>query len=247
MLEGLVKHNGPLIARDGTPLEPYRKRGVPQAITAYRMQDLLLWSFPSAEAQVAAIADDIAYNAHDIDDGLRAGLFDIGNLSEVDFLRELLGHIYAEFGELEPPRLAHELVRRLITLTIEDVTRETSRRLQKLAPRTADEIRAAGAPVVAFSPAMAATEQAVKKFLHPHMYRHPRVMRIMQEAEGVVRDLFTHYIDDARALPADWLQARDLHDLSTRRRHVADFIAGMTDRYALIEHGKLFATTPELR
>jgi dGTPase len=247
MLEGLVKHNGPLVARDGAPLERYRKRGVPQAVTGYHMQDLLLWSFPSAEAQVAAIADDIAYNAHDIDDGLRAGLFDIGDLSAVAFLRELLGHIRTEFGELEPPRLVHELVRRLITFTIEDVTQEASGRLQRLAPRSADEIRAAGGPVVAFSPAMAATDRAIKEFLRPHMYRHPRVMRIMQEAEAVVRDLFTRYIDDAHALPADWLQARDLHDFSARPRYIADFIAGMTDRYALIEHGKLFATTPELR
>ncbi len=247
MLEGLVKHNGPLIARDGTPLGPYAKRGVPEAITCYRMQDLLLWSFPSAEAQVAAIADDLAYNAHDIDDGLRAGLFDIGDLSDVAFLSELLGHIRAEFGELDPPRFVHELVRRLITRTIEDVVRATSRQLQKLAPRSADDIRAAGAAVVAFSPAMAATDQAIKQFLRPRMYRHPRVMRIMQEAEGVVHDLFTRYIDDTRALPADWLQGRDVHDLSARPRHIADFIAGMTDRYALIEHGKLFATTPELR
>jgi dGTPase len=247
MLEGLVKHNGPLIARDGTPLGPYGKRGVPKEIACYRMQDLLLWSFPSAEAQVAAIADDIAYNAHDIDDGLRANLFDIGDLSEVAFLGELLAQIRAEFGELEPPRFVHELVRLLITRTIEDVVQETSRQLQKLAGRSADDIRAAGASVVVFSSAMAATDQAIKQFLRPRMYRHSRVMRIMHEAEGVVRDLFTRYIDDTRALPADWLQGRDLHDLSARPRQIADFIAGMTDRYALIEHGKLFATTPELR
>jgi dGTPase len=130
-------------------------------------QNLLLWSHPSGEAQVAAIADDIAYNAHDIDDGLRAGLFTIDALTEVAFLRELLAGIRAEFGELDPPRLVHELVRRLITLTIADVIQETRRRLQALSPRCADELRTAPSPVVGFSPAMATTDQAIKAFLRP--------------------------------------------------------------------------------
>jgi dGTPase len=248
MLEGLVKHNGPLMARDGTPLRLYSTRGIPSAIKSYpAVHDLLLWSFPSAEAQVAAIADDIAYNAHDIDDGLRAELFTIEELSEVACLSELLAHIHAEFGSLEPPRLVHELIRRLITSTIEDVVEEARRLLQKLAPTSADEIRAASAPVIGFSDALARTDRAIKEFLRPRMYRHPRIMRIMQDAERVVRDLFRRYSDDVCALPADWCQARDLDDASSRRRHIADFIAGMTDRYALIEHTKLFATTPELR
>src|SRR5690242_18686425 len=132
MIEGLVKHNGPLIARDGTPLGLYSTRGIPSAIKSHpAVHDLLLWSFPSAEAQVAAIADDIAYNAHDIDDGLRAELFTIEELSEVACLSELLAYIHAEFGSLEPPRLVHELIRRLITSTIEDVVQEARRRLQK--------------------------------------------------------------------------------------------------------------------
>ena len=248
MLEGLVKHNGPLIARDGTPVGGYAARGIPAGIAAYAAaHDLLLWSFPSAEAQVAAIADDIAYNAHDIDDGLRAALFEIGDLSEVAFLRELLGHIAAKFGELEPARLAHELVRRIITRSIEDVVQETRCRLQALCPCSSDEIRSARAPVVAFSSAMAAADLSIKEFLRPRMYRHARILRIMQDAEKVVRDLFTRYVDDVCALPADWSQAGALHDQSARRRHVGDFIAGMTDRYALIEHARLFATTPELR
>ena len=248
MLEGLIKHNGPLIVRDGTPVGAYAERGIPAGITSYSAgHDLLLWSFPGAEAQVAAIADDIAYNAHDIDDGSRAALFQIEDLSEVAFLRELLGHIRARFGELEPPRLVHELVRRLITRTIEDVVQETRSRLQTLSPLCTDEIRTARAPVVGFSPAMAVTDQSIKTFLRPRMYRHPRILRIMQDAEGVVRDLFTRYADDVCALPADWSQAGAVHDQSARRRHVADFIAGMTDRYAMMEHAKLFARTPELR
>jgi dGTPase len=244
MIEGLVKHNGPLIARDGTPVSAYRQCGVPGAIGSYA-PDLLLWSHPSGEAQVAAIADDIAYNAHDIDDGLRAGLFTIDALTEVAFLRELLAGIRAEFGELDPPRLVHELVRRLITLTIADVIQETRRRLQALSPRCADEVRTAPSPVVGFSPAMGATDQAIKAFLRPRMYRHPRIMRIMQDAEGLIRDLFLRYVGDMSALSADWSQDANWHDLPVR--HIADFIAGMTDRYAMIEHAKLFARTPELR
>jgi dGTPase len=248
MLEGLVKHNGPLIGRDGSPPPRSSSRDVPGWIAAHgKTHDLLLWSFPSLEAQAAAIADDIAYNAHDIDDGLRAGLFEIDDLKDVAPLQGFLHQIDAQFGELEPPRLVHELVRRLITHTIEDVIGETQRRLHSFPPNAVDDVRAATALLVGFSAAMAQTDQTIKEFLRPRMYHHPRIMRIMQEAEGVVRDLFARYVEEPRAIPADWAQNRKLHDSQSQRRRVSDFIAGMTDRYALIEHARLFASTPELR
>ena len=154
------------------------------------IQDLELWSFASAEAQVAAIADDIAYDAHDIDDGLRAGLFALDELASVPLIGEHPAKTFTEgHPQLEPERLVHELVRRLITQMIEDVIAETSGRLQTLAPRSADDVRYADRPVVGFSAAMAEADRAIKGFLYPRMYRHARIMRIMGDAEGVVCDL----------------------------------------------------------
>jgi len=247
-LEGLVKHNGPLTLRDGTPTGPYRERALPHAIVLHgRMQDLELWSFASAEAQIAAIADDIAYDAHDIDDGLRAGLFVLEDLAEVPLIRDILGDIRHQHPALDPSRLVHELVRRLITQMIEDVIAETGARLQALAPRAADDVRHAAHPVGAFSPAMAEADRAIKGFLYPRMYRHDRIMRIMGDAERLVCALFARYLDRPDDMPAEWAQIVDSGDTAARSRHIADFIAGMTDRYALMEHARLFDSTPELR
>ncbi|MGE5778289.1 MAG: dGTP triphosphohydrolase, partial [Hyphomicrobiales bacterium] len=141
-LEGLVKHNGPLTLRDGSPVGLYRERGLPYAIVAHnKTQDLELWSFASAEAQLAAIADDIAYDAHDIDDGLRAGLFVLDDLAGVPLLRDILAEIRVQHPALDPSRLVHELGRRLITRMIEDVVAETAARLRALAPGSADDVR----------------------------------------------------------------------------------------------------------
>jgi dGTPase len=245
-LEGLVKHNGPLTDRAGRPLARHAKGGVPAAITDYcRIQDLDLWSFPSAEAQAGAIADDIAYDAHDLDDGLRADLFTLDDLLAVPFLGEMLRSIGAAFPAIEPVRRAHELVRRLITRMIEDVILQSQRRLMALAPASADDVRRAAGAVIAFSPEMAAADKAIKGFLFARMYRHDRVMRIMGEAEDRLGDLFVRYLQHPSDLPAEWRQAPG--DDIARVRRIADFIAGMTDRYALIEHARLFGSEPELR
>jgi dGTPase len=248
-LEGLVKHNGPLTDRDAQPVGRYRERGVPQAILDYdRRQDLELWSFASAEAQVAAIADDIAYDAHDIDDGLRAELFKLDDLAEIAFVRDILLTVIREGGAaIEPARTGHELVRRAITRMIEDVIGETRARLERFAPRTVDDVRGAVAPVGAFSPAMADADRAIKGFLYPRMYRHQRVMRIMGEAETVLSDLFWRYAEHPDDVPADWSHGAEASDDTGQLRRIGDFIAGMTDRYALIEHARLFPNTPELR
>src|SRR5262245_20551454 len=247
-LEGLVKHNGPLTGRDGTPVGRYREHGVPQAILDYgHLQDLELWSFASAEAQVAAIADDIAYDAHDIDDGLRADLFALDDLAEVAFLREILAGIRQRNDRIEPSRAGHELVRRVITRLIEDVIGETAARLKRLSPRSADDVRQASAAVGAFSGPMADVDSAIKGFLHPRMYRHHRVMRIMGEAETVLSDLFRRYAEHPGDLPADWSHGADAGGDAGHLRRIGDFIAGMTDRYAPGEHARRFNTTPELR
>ena len=246
-LEGLVKHNGPLTDRAGQAVARYRERGVPSAILAYtKIQDLELWSQPSAEAQVAALSDDIAYDAHDIDDGLRADLFTLDDIAAVAIIGDIVHEIDAAFPTLEPTRRVHEVVRRLITRMIEDVIAETGRRAAAHKPSAA-EIRKAVSPLIAFSPAMQKADAAIKGFLYPRMYRHARVMRVMDDAEKVVRDLFAHYAETPADLPAEWAHASALTDESARARHIADYIAGMTDRYALIEHAKYFKVTPELR
>jgi dGTPase len=247
-LEGLVKHNGPLIDRQGHPLGHYQPHGLPETIRDYdRLQDLQLWSQPSLEAQVAAFADDIAYDAHDIDDGLRAELFSLGDIAGVALPGRIIADIHAEFPGLDDARVVHEFIRRLIGLLIEDVVAETGRRVAALAPRSADDVRAAPAALVGLSPAVADAEHVIKGFLETHMYRHARIKRIMNEAADVLRALFRHYTEHPDDLPAEWSVGLSSCDQAARARRIADFIAGMTDRYALAEHERLFDSTPELR
>ena len=245
-LEGLVKHNGPLTDRKGAPLKRYAEHGVPAPILAYnQIQDLELWSQPSAEAQAAALADDIAYDAHDIDDGLRAGLFTLDDIAVVPMVGDIMREIDAQHARLDEGRRVHELIRRIITRMIEDVFAETARLVTSgLADATA--VRAAAGPIVAFSPAMQDADAAIKGFLYPRMYRHERVMRVMGDAENVVRDLFEYYVKNPGDLPAEWGEGIAAAGRSGRARRIGDYIAGMTDRYALIEHAKHFKTTPEL-
>ncbi len=247
-LEGLVKHNGPLTGRDGKPLARYRAHGVPETIGQYvRMQDLQLWSFPSVEAQAAAFADDIAYDAHDIDDGLRAELFSLDDIAAVALPGTIIADIRRTFPALDPSRVVHEFIRRLIGLLIEDVIAETGRRLAALTPRSADDVRRGPSAVVGFSPAIADAERVIKTFLETRMYRHERVKRVMGEAAGVVRELFARYSAHPGDLPGEWREGLVELDEAARARRIADFIAGMTDRYALAEHARLFDSTPELR
>ncbi len=250
-LEGLVKHNGPLLKADGSPAPRYAARGLPLAVVEYsRAHDLRLDSFASAEAQAAALSDDIAYNAHDLDDGLRAGLFDFDAAAELDFLRDILKGIDRHYPGLEKARRVHELVRRVIAHFIEDGIAESRRRLAASGVRSADDIRAQAVPVVGFSAAAEATDKEIKAFLLQNMYRHPRIGRIRVEAAAVVDALFAAFLKDPALMPVEWSQAaanlrRD--DAPRRARLVCDYIAGMTDRYALAEHARLFDATPELR
>jgi dGTPase len=247
-LEGLVKHNGPLLDRERRPTARYAKHGVPAPILAYsRVQDLELNTFASAEAQVAALADDIAYDAHDIDDGLRADLFTLEDIAAVPIVGAIVAEIEARHPRLDPQRRVHEVVRRIITRMIEEVTAESTRRLTVLAPHSSAEVRKAERPVIAFSPAVEQDDAGIKGFLYPRMYRHARVMRVMGDAEEVVRDLFGYYMAHPGELPAEWSEGVTATGESARARRIADYIAGMTDRYALVEHARYFKTTPELR
>jgi dGTPase len=247
-LEGIVKHNGPLTDLDGRPVGRYREAGVPLVIADYNTRhDLALWSHASAEAQVAAIADDIAYDAHDLDDGLRADLFALSDLASVPATAGLLREVRDQYPGIEPARLTHELVRRLIGKLIEDVVEESVCRFGVTAPTSSDEVRAAATALVGFSAVTASTDRAIKEFLWTNMYRHPRVAGVMEKAEEVVRALFARYFVRPRDMPPEWGQDLQDADASTRARQVADFIAGMTDRFALTEHARLFDSTPELR
>ena len=247
-LEGLVKHNGPLSDRNGAPLGRYRQHGVPETILDYgRLQDLQLWSFASVEAQLAALADDIAYDAHDIDDGLRAELFRPGDIAELALPGRILTDIHRAYPQIDAGRVVHELIRRLIGLLIEDVVAQTERNLAALAPKSADDVRQAPAAVAGFSPAVEEADRAIKGFLRTRMYRHERVARVMNDAAAVVRRLFARYDAEPAELPAEWSEGLAGLPRAARVRRIADFIAGMTDRYALAEHARLFDSTPELR
>ncbi|MCK6454390.1 MAG: deoxyguanosinetriphosphate triphosphohydrolase [Alphaproteobacteria bacterium] len=227
-LEGVVKHNGPLD-------DP------PPSIRAYVAEhDLELATWPGAEAQVAALADDIAYNNHDIDDGLRAGLFDVDALAEVPLVGPVFADLMARYPGLERGRLIHEAVRALIGLMVEDLLDETNRRLAAGKPQSADEIRRMDRPVVAFSDAMRANDGALKRFLFQRMYRHYRVNRMTSKARRVVRDLFDLFLAEPETLPTEWREQTTGAATPTTARVVADYIAGMTDRYALDEHSRLF-------
>ena len=245
-LEGIVKHNGPLIDESGAPTGRYREYGVPQAIVDYvRGYDLELANIAGLEAQVAALADDIAYDAHDIDDGLRAGLFTIDDLRELPLMAELIRVSGQHYPNLDTAHRGAQLVRELISSLIGDVMAATRRALAEAGPASAEEVRKIGRPLVCFSRDVAEAEQAIKAFLKGHMYRHPRVMRIMTDAESIVRDLFGHYQKHAEALPEGWLMGTE--DGTARARRIGDFIAGMTDRFAMNEHGRFFDSTPDLR
>jgi dGTPase len=235
-LEGIVKHNGPLVG----PLS--RGKPLPEAIVEFNAGfDLRLDTFASLEAQVAALSDDIAYNNHDIDDGLRAALFSVDDLLELPFVGPIFSQVMSTYPGLERSRLVHESVRRLITAMIDDVINETQRRVAELGLRSAEDVRTCGKPVVSFSDSMRAHDQALRSFLYSHMYRHYKVNRVMSKAKRVVADLFGLFLSEPDVLPPSWAQLCDVPRSVRTARVVSDYIAGMTDRFALQEHRRLFA------
>ena len=234
-LEGLVKHNGPVTG----PLAG--KRPLPAAISEYAAgHDLALDSYASAEAQVAALADDIAYNSHDVDDGLRAGLFDIADVADLPLVGPAFQTMRDRHGDIERPRLIHVAVSQMIGAMVEDLLAETRRRLQQSGVGSVEDIRALERPVVAFSEELAAADRAVKTFLGDNMYRHHRVNRMTSKARRVVGEMFALLFAEPELLPVEWRGRTDEKDEAGRARMIADYIAGMTDRYALEVHRKLF-------
>ncbi len=228
-LEGLAKHNGPV-----SP--PY-----PRALADYAaLHDLELSTHASAEAQAAALSDDIAYNTHDLDDGLRAGLFTEEELSTLPLVGDCFAEVDRRWPDLPRDRRQHEALRRVFGALVEDVLETSRLALAAAAPGTAADIRALGRPVIAFSPGLTADLKAVRGFLFDRMYRHWRVVRMRRKTTRVVTELFQIYLETPRVLPDDWRDAALGADgAAGRARVVADYIAGMTDRFALQEHRQL--------
>ena len=226
-LEGLAKHNGP-VAEPGWALA--------EANSEF---DLDLKSWPSLEAQVAAIADDIAYDNHDVDDGLRAGLIDFAALLEVPLVERHWRAIVERSGDLPPDKMQRALIRDMIGTMVGDVIAETLRRVAEAGAETIDDVRKAGRQLSGFSAPLEVEEKALKHFLHATLYNAPELVTVRDEAQRVVSDLAGVYASDPSLLPPEW-QASDGRTAQLHR--IGDFIAGMTDRFAIALHSELVGT-----
>jgi dGTPase len=241
-LEGIAKHNGPLLPAKGAPTA-----ALPIAIADYNARhDLELHTRASTEAQVAALSDDIAYANHDLHDGLRAELFTIGEAITLPLVGDCFAEVDAAYPGLEPLRRRHEALRRVFGLMVEDVLAESRARLDARAPASMTAVQALDEPVIVFSGRMAGDIAVIKSFLFRRMYRHYKVRRMRNKATGVVRDLFDIFLNDPGLMPVEWSDAAaGAASEELRARTVADYIAGMTDRFALEEHRVL--TDPSAR
>lgn len=246
-LEGLLKHNGPLIDAGGNPVGRYVHEGLPFGLDAILASaDLQLSTHASLEAQTAAIADDIAYNAHDIDDALRAGLIHLADLVEVPLVGSIAQEVAARWPDIGRSRQAHEIQRRLITMAIEDVIETSLAAIAVVSPQSADDVRHAGRTLIRFSDGVAAAEKGLKQFLFDRVYRSEAVMAPVRRSESLVSALFDRYLATAD-MPGRWgMAARDTADPAAKARIVCDFIAGMTDPYAEAEYARLFDPTSAL-
>lgn len=227
-LEGLAKHNGPV-------------RHPPPYTAEYDARHKLdLTTHTSLEAQVAAMSDDIAYHSHDLDDGIRAGLLTLDDARHLPIIGPALARARTASLDVPPERLRHETIRRVINELITDLIEETRRRLTKLDPADAQAIRRAKTPTVALSPPIAEANRAIKEFLFARMYRHWRVQRMSSKSRRVTEEIFALLHHDPSLLPDGWRVMAGEGDQARAAIVVSDYIAGMTDRFALEEHARLF-------
>ncbi|MCZ2328172.1 deoxyguanosinetriphosphate triphosphohydrolase [Bartonella sp. F02] len=234
-LEGLVKHNGPLIG----PRSNNKK--IPIDILQYNKQhNLELDCFSGLEAQCAAIADDIAYNAHDIDDGLRSHFLTIDQLKKVSLTASLLENIDQEHPQIDSTRRGYALVRKQITVMVKDVIEQAQKNLALIKPTNVNDVHQAEQTIITFSPTMTEQEKELKKFLFENLYYHDQVHKHRDKVKRIVQQLFGCYYEDPNKMPKNWsTQVACLTD-QERARLIADFLSGMTDNYALNEYSRLF-------
>ena len=232
-LEGVAKHNGPLIGDGMKPL--------PVAVAEYNaIHDLQLDGFAGPEAQAAALADDIAYNNHDLEDGIRAHFFTLDELKGIPLLDQVITEVDALYPALEEQRRVHEVIRRVINRMIGDVLTQTRKNLVDFQIESVEDVRALGQPLVHFSTEMEVSNLQLKHFLRERMYHHYRVNRMTSKARRVLKELFVFFFNEPECLPTDWQVRQQGLDDRARARMVCDFIAGMTDRFALNEHRRIF-------
>ena len=238
-LEGLCKHNGPVIKKN-------KKRKLEITLNALKDEmDLMLNTYASVEAQIAGLADDIAYNSHDLDDGLAAGLFTLKDLEEVGWVREIIAAKRKEFSGIDEKLVEQEVIRDVMGTYIHDVLNESKRRIAVLKPASADDVRYADSMTIAMSDVMKKRDRALRDFLWAHFYRHQHISRIRLKSFRIVQDLFGAFMAQRRCLPPEWLKQvenppKDWDPRTWHARSVADYIASMTDRMATLEHRDLF-------
>lgn len=246
-LEGIVKHNGPLVGGANQSAD------TPNSIQAYfggtkqlAAQELRFDSFASLEAQAAAIADDIAYDAHDIDDGLRAGVLCLDQLKGVELIGEIVDEVQAKYPDVNNDRQAHEAVRRLITRLIENVIFQSKQSILDLDPSCPEDIRNASKTLISFSPSMAKQEKALKKFLFAKVYRSPSIMEAVDKGELVVSGVFDRFLEE-NTMPDEWEYMVKRGGPDGRARVVCDFVSGMTDPYATATYNRMFDAEVDFR
>lgn len=229
-LEGIAKHNGPL-----------GKKEIPRAIQEYnKKHDLALNTYPSLEAQITSLADDIAYHNHDIDDGLRAQLFSVNGLLELPLIGDVFREVGKRYPDLDAQRVTHEVIRRLINRMVTDLLEQTRTNLNKANVKSVDDIRNAGEALATFSKPMQEYHATLKAFLMKNMYRHYKVNRMASKARRMMKELFVFFHSEPECLPTAWRAQTDKAGTRKTAEVVADFIAGMTDRYAIDTHRQVY-------
>jgi dGTPase len=228
-LEGISKHNGPIFRDYSSTIQELN-----------RSFDLQLGLYGSLESQIASLADDVAYNAHDLNDGLRAGFFSINDLLDIPLVSSTIKFLYEKYPSISDSRLIHELTRRTVNVMVDDILRETRSRLRKENPSSCQDVRERKQPMAAFSFVLRTQVDELRSFLFQRMYRHYKVNRMANKAKRVIRSLFELFMSEPSCLPSEWQHDSSHIKNVSQARNVADYIAGMTDRYALLEHERLF-------